>query len=74
MSVIQLEIRLEMPLRAPSSTVEEIEDLVASILARHGFAGEVYCRQTGNSTRIQYRPVDDGRGYPRRRRGNYTRV
>ncbi len=51
---------------ATRGDTEEIEDLVASILARHGYRGHIESNATGNTTQVQVRPqVDDGRGYPR---------
>ncbi len=49
-----------------SEMIEEIEDLLASTLARHGYAGHIESSATGNSTAVKFRAqVDDGRGYPR---------
>lgn len=62
----ELILRLRLDPAPCSEMIEQIEDLVASTLARHGYAGHIESSVTGNTTAVQYRPrVDDGRGYPR---------
>lgn len=49
----------------PRSAREEIEDLIASSLWRHGWRGHVESDTTGNTVTLKFLPqADDGRGYP----------
>lgn len=57
----------------PCSELEEIEDLVASTLWRHGWRGGVKSDATGNTVTLKFLPqVDDGRAYPRQGRLDVT--
>ena len=51
----------------PKSALEEIEDLIASSLWRHGWRGRVESDATGNTVTLKFLPqADDGRGYQHR--------
>jgi hypothetical protein len=60
-----LVLRLQIDPPPSGEDVERTEDLIASVLWRHGWRGALTSDTTGNTVVLKYAPVDDGRGYPR---------